>query len=68
MITNEKKSFYKFKNKVDLSNRQTFGYFQDDPLNNELFVYLNNSLDGSASKSITNHNLGFDINTVVKLF
>jgi hypothetical protein len=68
-LTNEKKSFYKFKNKVDLTNKQTFGYFaEENPLNNELFVYLNSSLDGSASKSITNYNLNYNINDVVKLF
>jgi len=68
-LTNEKKSFYKFKNKVDLTNKETFGYFSEvNPLNNELFVYLNNTLDNSASKSITNHNIGYDINDVIKLF
>ena len=68
-LTNEKKSFYKFKNKVDLTNKETFGYFSNvNPFNNELFVYLNNSLDNSASKAITNHNLGYNINDVVKLF
>lgn len=68
-LTNEKKSFYKFKNKVDLTNKETFGYFaEENPLNNELFVYLNSSLDGSVSKSITNYNLDYNINNIVKLF
>lgn len=68
-LTSEKKSFYKFKNKVDLTNKETFGYFSEvNPFNNELFVYINTSLDGSVSKSITNHNLGYNINDIVKLF
>lgn len=68
-LTGEKKSFYKFKNKVDLTNRETFGYFaEENPLNNELFVYLNSSLDGSAAKSITNYNLKYNVNDLVKLF
>jgi len=68
-LTTEKKSFYKFKNKVDLTNKETFGYFsEENPLNNELFIYLNNSLDNSASQSITNYNLGYNINDTVKLF
>jgi len=69
MLTNEKKSFYKFKNKVDLRNTETFGYFSEsNPLNNELFVYLNETLDNSSPESITNFNLGYDINDVVQLF
>lgn len=71
ILTNKKKDFYNFKNKVDLTNRETFGYFSDvNPLNNELFVYLNDSLgvgDGFKSESITNYNLGYDILDTVKL-
>lgn len=44
-LTNKKSDHYNFKNKVDLSNRETFGYFaEENPLNNELFVYVNNDL------------------------
>lgn len=68
-LTNQKKSFYKFKNKVDLTNTETFGYFSEsNPLNNELFVYLNTALDNSTPLSITNYNLGYNINDTIKLF
>jgi hypothetical protein len=68
-LTTEKKNFYKFKNKVNLNNTETFGYFSDvNPLNNELFVYLNTSLDNSLPTSITNYNIGYNINDTVKLF
>ena len=68
-LTGEKKVFINLKNKVDLTNRETFGYFaEENPLNNELFVYLNSSLDGSAAKSITNYNLKYNVNDLVKLF
>lgn len=76
MITAKKKDFYKFKNKVDLTNRPTFGYTSPtDPLNNELYVYLNETLEPAPiSKAITDHNLGivkgegYSINNVLKLF
>lgn len=69
MTIAEKKTFYKFKNKVKLNNTETFGYFSTgSPMNNELFVYLNTSLDNAEAKSITNQNIGYNINDTIKLF
>lgn len=68
-LTKEKTKFYKFKNKVDLSNRETFGYFSgENSVNNELFVYLNESFNIPEPKSITNFNIDGNINDIVKLF
>lgn len=69
MTIAEKKAFYKFKNKVNLTNTETFGYFSTaNPLNSELYVYLNTALDNSASNSITNYNIGYNIKDTIKLF
>ena len=78
-ITSKKQTFYEFRNKVDLKNRETFGYFDSgEAMNNELYVFLNKKLYQGGyktynpdvdpnvlkypSKSITNHNIGEDIN------
>lgn len=75
-LTSTKQTFYEFRNKVDLRNRETFGYFPSgEAMNNELYVFLNKELyqggyktydpDNSdvvkyPSASITNHNIGED--------
>lgn len=74
-LTSKKQTFYEFRNKVDLKNRETFGYFPSgEAMNNELYVFLNKELyqEGHKtynsnvvkypSKSITNHNISKDIN------
>ena len=75
-LTSTKQTFYEFRNKVDLRNRETFGYFPSgEAMNNELYVFLNKKLyqDGYKtyipnvvnkypSKSITNHNIDKKIN------
>lgn len=76
-LTSKKQTFYEFRNKVDLKNRETFGYFPSgEAMNNELYVFLNKELyqEGHKkynpnktntkylSKSITNHNIDEDIN------
>jgi hypothetical protein len=69
ILTTEKKNFFKFKNKVSLANFVNFGYFPNpNPLNNELLVYLNKTLNDAEPVSITNFNIGSDIKDVVKLF
>ncbi len=76
LTTSTKQTFYEFRNKVDLRNKETFGYFPSkdgEAMNNELYVFLNKKLyqDGYKtyipnvvnkypSKSITNHNIGKD--------
>ena len=72
-LTSTKQTFYEFRNKVDLRNRETFGYFPSgEAMNNELYVFLNKELYQGGyktynsdvvkypSKSITNHNIGED--------
>ncbi len=73
-LTKTKQTFYEFRNKVDLRNRETFGYFPSgEAMNNELYVFLNkdlyqgghktyipNVVNKYLSKSITNHNIGKD--------
>lgn len=74
-LTSTKQTFYEFRNKVDLRNRETFGYFPSgEAMNNELYVFLNKELyqgghktyksgvDKYLSKSITDHNINKDIN------
>lgn len=76
-LTKTKQTFYEFRNKVDLRNRETFGYFPSvdgEAMNNELYVFLNKELYEGGNKngnlnvvkylseSITNHNIGKDIN------
>lgn len=75
-LTTIKQTFYKFRNKVDLTNRETFGFFPSvnkEPINNELYVYLNRDLyyykEGEITPnnfkpvSITDHNL--EINNII---
>lgn len=72
-LTSTKQTFYEFRNKVDLRNRETFGYFPSgEAMNNELYVFLNKELYQGGyktyktdvvkypSKSITNHNIDKD--------
>ena len=72
-LTSKKQTFYEFRNKVDLRNRETFGYFPSgEAMNNELYVFLNKELYKGGhktykqgvvkypSESITNHNIGKD--------
>ena len=72
-LTSTKQTFYEFRNKVDLRNKETFGYFPSgEAMNNELYVFLNKELyqEGNKngnlnvvkypSKSITNHNIDKD--------
>ena len=74
-LTSTKQTFYEFRNKVDLRNKETFGYFPSgEAMNNELYVFLNKELykgghktyksgvDKYLSKSITNHNIDKNIN------
>jgi len=68
-LTTEKKSFFKFKNKVSLTNNVSFGYLPGtNPLNNELLIYLNETLNDAEPVSITNYNIGSNINDIIKLF
>ena len=44
-LTSTKQTFYEFRNKVDLRNKETFGYFPSgEAMNNELYVFLNKEL------------------------
>lgn len=76
-LTSTKQTFYEFRNKVDLRNRETFGYFPSEDgeaMNNELYVFLNKELYQGGhktyksgvvkypSKSITNYNIDKNIN------